>query len=184
LTLDQHWIERATTAGKERFKVAQDRDYVNYGINPKGDVRYNIMGALAECVLCARYKVKFKPSIGELDNIDCGKIIEVRGRPLDFELGIRPKDKKWLPHVLVWVYPDNSMDIQGWLYGHEGMHEEDSNEHNDRWNENSGCWYNPPPYRPIEELDEIVADDEAVEKILQRHLEWVKEMKARRRMGR
>lgn len=181
LTLDKKWSDYAIDIGWQRFDFAEARGWRNYGINPEGDPMYDIMGCFAELILCARYKEKWKPSVGDLDTIDCGKIVEVRGRPPDKGLGIRPKDKKWLPHVLVWVYPDWSMDIKGWLYGHEGMHEvEEGEEPDERWNTNSKCWYNPPPYRPIEELDEIVADGEAVERILQRHLAWKKDKKDRR----
>jgi hypothetical protein len=171
LTLSAHWLERSIGIGKQRFAFAERMGWVNYGAQQARE-EFDINGCVAEAGGGKRFNLPWHANVGVIDGVDVGKIIEIRGRRPYSDLGIRPwhKDKRELPHVLVWVYEDYSMDFRGWLYGHEGMHHENPELHRRRWSASSMCWYNPPPYRPLEELDRILADDAEVERIYQRHL--------------
>ena len=164
IELPQDLKDRAIYVGEQRHDFAVRAGYVNYGAQP-GKLKYSVDGAVGERGIAHHYDEPWHENIGIIDGIDVGRIVEVRGRTPGSDLGIRPADKRYLPHVLVWVYPDYSMLALGWLYGIEGMYDED------RWNENSKCWYNPPPYRPLDELARILADESKVEYILKKHRE-------------
>lgn len=180
ITLDPSWLERAKRVGLARFTWADERGLINRGAHSKSTPEWNINGCVAECAGGKRFRQKWREAVGDTDGVDVGKIIEVRSRPPGKDMGMRLDDKRYLPNVFGWVYPDHSTLLLGWLWGHEGMHlDEDGDGDTDLgkqlWNMNSQCWYNPPPYRPLEELDAILADDVEVERILQRHLRWVRE---------
>ena len=167
IRLSGYWRDKAINIGKQRHAFALRMNYVNYGVSD-GDERFHIHGAVSEAGVAKYFKQKWLASGGIITGIDVGDIIEVRGRPPNRDLGFRPKDKpkRELPHVLVWVNEDYSMRLMGWLYGYECFHEEDSDEHEQRWNANSRCWYNPPPYRLISELSDLLADENEVARIL------------------
>ena len=175
IELDDHWKQKAKRVGQERYDIARKRGYINKGAWTEATPEMSINGCIAECGVGKRYRLPWNPNVGVIDGIDVGKIIEVRGRPPGKEMGVRMEDKRYLPIVFAWVYPDHSVKLLGWLYGFECMHEPGDDTDQELWNVNSQCWYVPPPYRPLEELDEILADDVEVERILQRHLRWVRE---------
>ena len=163
------WRDYAVKIGKERFAFAAAQGWRNYGAQEANE-EYDICGTVAECGVAKYFKQRWKESVGDITGIDVGDIIEVRGRPVgraQKDLGFRPKDKpkREMPHVLVWVNADYSMQLMGWLYGYECMHEEDDERHLERWSESSKCWYNPPPYRPLDELSELLANEAEVARI-------------------
>lgn len=163
--------QRAIVVGQERYDFAQRNGYLNSGAMLAALPQFSIDGAVAECGIGDRLGQEWHENIGIIDGIDVGKIVEVRSRPPGKELGIRDSDRRFLPHVFTWVYKDYSVRILGWLYGYEGMHEKDSELHRQRWNENSYCWYNPPPYRPLDSLERILADETKVARIWAKHIE-------------
>jgi len=186
LTLSEMWKEIAIDVGTKRFNNAVVNNYENYGAVEGAQLIFNVKGTVGEAGVAAHFRQPWNRKVGDLKSIDVGKIIEVRGRKPYSDLGIRPahKDKLRLPHVLVWVYDDYSMDLRGWLFGYEGAHEKGGELDRKRWHQRSGCWYNPPPYRPLDELGRILADEDEVERILQEHLEDVAVQEAAKRLAR
>jgi len=170
-SLSEFWQNRAIEVGKQRQADALAAGYVRYCNGPDNPEIYHIHGAVTEAGVASQFKMRWDWEKRTVGGIDVGGLIEVRSRPaykIDRrELGIRPRDrelgKAHLPFVLVWVYADLSMELKGWLYGWEGMHEDDEALHRARWNANSKCWYNPPPYRSIDELKAIIAERRMVE---------------------
>jgi len=156
ITLSDYWREKAIEVGKQRQASAIARNAVRYGVGENLE-SYHISGANGEAGVAKHFRLPWDYT--KIGGIDVGGLIEVRSRPIGNDLPFRPKDhpKRALPYVLVWMKPDySSMELKGWLYGHECMHEDGSELHKQRWNAKSGCWYNPPPYRPLDELIAIV----------------------------
>jgi hypothetical protein len=167
LTLSDHWRVKAVDIGMQRHAFAMRQGYENYGVSD-GEQSFDVKGAVAECGVAAYYRQPWLANVGNIKGVDVGKIIEVRGRPPGGDLGFRPKDKpkRELPVVLVWVNDDYSMRLMGWLYGYECCHEEGTEAHKKRWNAKSGCWYNPPPYRLLDELSRLLENEVEVARIV------------------
>lgn len=156
LTLSKVWLDKAIAVGKERQANAVENDYQRYGTEAENLEIYHVHGAVSEAGVAKHYNLRWDIQRRTVGGIDVGGLIEVRSRPMSNpwrDLPLRPRDrelgKAHLPFVLVWVHPDYSMELKGWLYGWEGMDKPAC------WNGPSKCWYNPPPYRPIEELEAL-----------------------------
>jgi hypothetical protein len=186
------WRERAISVGKARFAYAERMGWRNYGAYD-ADVRFDIHGCVCECSVGAHFHLKWHENVGVLDGIDVGEIIEVRGRMMhdqrsQYDLPIRPRDewgvsrdKLRLPHVLVCASEDLlTVELHGWLYGYEGFHTEGSVKHDTRWDAKSMCWWNPAPYRPLDELRAILDTPSEVARILQEHAEFEAEQAPRK----
>ena len=157
VTLSDAWLQKAIGVGKTRQANALLKGFKRYGVGDENPEAYHINGAVSEAGVAKHFKQPWKPRLDAVGEVDVAGVIEVRCRPIPGpgrDLGIRPKDrdKHDLPHVLVWVYTEQNyrMELVGWLYGHEGA------DNPARWNEPSGCWYNPPPYRPLHELEALL----------------------------
>lgn len=150
VTLSEVWRNKAIEAGKARHAHATTNGWQRYGNGPDNPASYNINGCIAEVAVAKHFRLPWRANIGVIDRIDVGDKIEVRGRPIPGpgpDLPIRPKDKDDLPYVLAHVIEaDSTIRLVGWLYGHEGKDKPSI------WDEACGCWWNPPPYRPISEL--------------------------------
>jgi hypothetical protein len=128
-----------------------------YG-NPDGSeplFDQHIAGVIAEFAVARFFNLCWRPSIGEIDNIDVGGLIEARVRLLPgngSDLAIRPKDHDDKPYVHVHVYRERPWrpELIGWLYGGEGKHPGVAVD------PKRLVWFNPPPYRSIDELVEWV----------------------------
>ena len=109
-------------------------------------------GARAEKVCADHFKLPFNASVGNTRNIDLADLIEVRCRRGALaDLGIRPKDKMRLPHVLVRYYGE-CIDIVGWLCGWEGR--ERAEQLKIRLCPIRKVWYVPPPYHSVRSLEQ------------------------------
>jgi hypothetical protein len=156
IRLSDKWKAKAIDAGKARRAESIASGRVRHGNGPENPEAYDINGCFGEVGVAAHYKLPWQP--GGLKSVDVGGIIEVRARPIPGpgrDLGIRLRDrelgKEQLPFVLAWVYTDDyRIELVGWLYGHEGM------DNPARWDEQCKCWWNPPPYRPLHELEAII----------------------------
>jgi hypothetical protein len=153
VTLSPVWLEKAIAVGKAIAADCIQNNQVRYGNGPDNPLSYTVNGCVAEAAVAKHFRLKWTPEVGKINAIDVGGVIEVRSRPIPgpgLDLGIRPHDKRDLPHVLAWVYADYRVELVGWLYGREGMN------HPTRWHEACGCWWNPPPYRSLDELAELL----------------------------
>ena len=155
IRLSEVWLAKAVEAGKARNADAVSRGQTPWGVQGSDTEVQNIIGAVAEVGVAKHYKQRWTPGVGIIGGVDVDGKLEVRARPIPgpgLDLGIRPHDKQDKPFVLAWVYTDDyRIELVGWLYGYEGMH------NSRRWNEPSKCWFNPPPYRPLHELETLLA---------------------------
>jgi hypothetical protein len=163
MKLSPEWEAKAIKIGEARNAYAKSRRLERYG-NDGGpsDLIFDIRGAIAEAGVAKHYKQPWHANVGVLTGVDVGEIIEVRSRKHGGDHNIRPHDKRELPHVVVWVYDDYSYDIRGWLFAYEGMRNKTVEDH---WFEKNQCWYVPPPFRPLEELAELLKNESEVARI-------------------
>lgn len=149
--LSEVWERRALNSGNARQDFAEAAQLQNYG-GEYGDCDHradHILACRTECVVAKVLRQPWNPSVGIITSIDVGGKVEVRARRTTngTDLAIRPKDKDDLPVVLVHVYPDDRMDVVGWLWIGEAKQRKDK-----VWCAKRAIWYVPPPYRPIDEL--------------------------------
>lgn len=152
--LSPKWMAKAIQVGRDRNAYAAGRGYQNYGELMGSKLDHDITGAIAECSVAKFFGLRWDPSVGVITNIDVGERLEVRGRRISQtggDLPIRPDDKDDKPYVLCWVYDDNSVDLRGWLFAKEAKGR-------GQWRQNMGVWFVGPPYRPIPELQELLAE--------------------------
>lgn len=152
IKLTDRWIERAHKEAHARQNSAVALGYEHYGCM-ESSVDLNIAGTITECAVAKYLRKPWRPR-GIHDPGDVGRI-QVRGRrmPGIGDLGIRPPDKDEPPYVLGHVFADNTVQLIGWLYGHEGKNNPAL------WHERSGCWYNPiSTLRPISDLVKLVRE--------------------------
>lgn len=147
----------AVKVGWDRQRHAVEKGVVQYWereMTPTEKVFHSIYGAVGECAVAHLLNIPWPARIAQDDFNgagDVGGTIEVRTRHVPgagVDLGIRPIDKPEKPYVLVHFFTRLSViDVIGWDYGSEGPK-------HGKWNETSGCWYLPPPYRSVESLIE------------------------------
>lgn len=153
VTLSPEWEDRATRAGNARQDYAEREGLRNFGRELPADISRarHIVGCRAECAVAKVLRLPWKPQVGVITGIDVGGKIEVRARRLPAQhcdLAHRDHDKDKPPYVLVYCHPDQSLELVGWLYGHEMRARA------------PGCdvrykvTYIPPPYRDVVELIE------------------------------
>jgi hypothetical protein len=151
IRLSERWLARAIEVGMARRALAVERGDTHYGDVPKtGDADDDIVGAIGECATAARLRLPWNPTVG--GGADVGGVIEVRARRYPgtgCDLAIRPKDRDDKPYVLAWVNADQSIEVVGWMYGRDGKNR-------GTWNEKKKVWFNPPPYRPLHELEALL----------------------------
>jgi hypothetical protein len=154
------WAELAMCGdiGVRRQVSAFAKNRQHYG-NPDGTepvFDQHIGGVISEFAVARFFNLFWQPSIGKIDSVDVGNLIEARVRMLPgngSDLAIRPTDHDYKPYVHVHVHRERPWEPEliGWLYGREGKHPDVPLEPKRQ------VWFNPPPYRELAELVEWVA---------------------------
>jgi hypothetical protein len=160
VTLNVQEAITAATIGMRRQVYAMSRNLRHYGKAdlPKDDkvfdlaFDHHIFGAMAEFAVAKALNMFWSPNVGVIDGADVGGQVEVRVRKIPgpgTDLAIRQKDIDARPYVLVLSRRDFSFELAGWLYAQDGKGK-------GRYCEARKVWFVPPPYRPIEELADII----------------------------
>lgn len=153
VTLSPFWLRRAREVGRARHAYAVKHDLKHYGNIANDHESHHEVGAIAEAAVAKYLHLPWRANIGNIKGVDVGNVVEVRARRIPgtgTDLAIRPNDKDDKPYVLAWVHADDSVEIVGWLFGREGKNR-------GPWSAAKQVWFNPPPYRPIEQLLDIIS---------------------------
>lgn len=152
VTLADVWKAKAIEVGKARQAYAVANNLRRIGKSLDNPEIFHISGAMAEVGTAKHYRLRWLANVGNTHGVDVGGIIEVRSSTVpSYNLGIRPKDHDDRPYVFAIVHlADYRVELRGWLWGREGKGNPDI------WDEECGCWFNRPPYRPLYELEALV----------------------------
>lgn len=159
MIMDLSWQELALCGdvGVRRQVAAFAKNLEQYG-KPDGTeplFEHHIGGAISEFAVARFLNLFWEPSIGAIETVDVGGLVEVRMRLLPGtggDLAMRPKDHDEKPYVLVHVYRErpHQPEIIGWLLGREGKRPGQALEPKRK------VWFIPPPYHAPQGLVEWV----------------------------
>jgi hypothetical protein len=155
--------ERARRDGRARTDAAIARRFKHWNVRAEDReqrIRNDTIGCFCELMAGHYLGLPYNPSIGEIDNVDLDKKVEVRGiaNPRYCELPIRPPDKPerlLKPHLLVrtteaiqWA------SLEGWLLGWEAMDRIELLELKLVGEGHGARWYVPGPFHSIRSLQD------------------------------